>query len=329
MSHGREATHLRHKASVFIYRGVIFSSYRAASVIYDAPMPELPEVETVRRGLAPHIEGRTITRVTLNRKDLRFPFPEGFAARLEGARITRFTRRAKYLLAELETDTSPLYWLSHLGMTGRYMLYQHDGAHMEPGQYAHDVSAETAEKHVHVRLQLDDGSALTYADPRRFGFMDLFEGRPENSRFLAHLGPEPLGNEFDAAVLYAACEGRKSPIKNVLLDQAVVAGLGNIYVCEALFLSGISPRRLACNVGRARIDRLVPAIRDVLNKAITVGGSTLRDFVSSDGSQGNFQDEFRVYDRADKPCSSATCHASVKRIVQSGRSSFYCPQCQK
>jgi formamidopyrimidine-DNA glycosylase len=292
-------------------------------------MPELPEVETVRRGLAPHIEGRTIVRVTLNRKDLRFAFPEGFAARLEGARITRFSRRAKYLLAELETDTRPLYWLSHLGMTGRYMLYHHNGTHMEPGQYAHDVSAETAEKHVHVEMQFDDGSALTYADPRRFGFMDLFEGGPENSRFLADLGPEPLGNGFDTNLLYAACQGRKSPIKNVLLDQTVVAGLGNIYVCEALFLAGISPRRLACNVGRARLERLVPAIRDVLAKAIDVGGSTLRDFVASDGAPGNFQDEFRVYDQADKPCSSVGCHASVKRIVQSGRSSFYCPQCQR
>jgi len=295
-------------------------------------MPELPEVETVRRGLAPHIEGRQIVDVRLNRKDLRFPFPDNFARRMTGMRIAHFTRRAKYLLAELhapQNSEAPLYWLSHLGMTGRYMLYHPDGGNMEPGQYAHDVSAETAEKHVHVRLTLDDGAVLTYADPRRFGFMDLVDRAPEASSFLAHLGPEPLGNGFDAAMLYAACQGRKSPIKNVLLDQTVVSGLGNIYVCEALYMSGISPRRLACNVGRARLERLVPAIRTVLQAAIEAGGSTLRDFAASDGQLGYFQHQFRVYDREGETCSSNGCHASVKRIVQSGRSSFFCSACQR
>lgn len=293
-------------------------------------MPELPEVETVRRGLAPHLQGREITRVQLNRKDLRFPFPTNFAGRLQGARITGFNRRAKYLLASLQKpNNADFYWLSHLGMTGRYRLYQNDGMALEPGQYAHDVSQQTAEKHVHVRLTLDNGSVLTYADPRRFGFMDLVDGGPDKSPFLAHLGPEPLSNDFHAAHMVAACRQRKSPIKNVLLDQRVVSGLGNIYVCEALFMSGISPKRLACNIGMARFERLVPAVRQVLQAAIEAGGSTLRDFAASDGELGYFQHQFRVYDRENEACSAAGCHASVKRIVQSGRSSFFCSACQR
>ena len=299
-------------------------------------MPELPEVETVRRGLAPHLEGREITRVQLNRKDLRFPFPEGFAERLQGAQITSFTRRAKYLMAGLNKPQAPVfYWLSHLGMTGRFRLYPSSGKAtnlgqaVEPGQYAHNVSPETAEKHVHVLLTLDDGSVLTYADPRRFGFMDLVDGAPDNTPFLAHLGPEPLSNDFHAAHLLKVFATRKSPIKNALLDQKIVSGLGNIYVCEALFMAGISPKRLACNVGLTRLERLVPVIRQVLQAAIDAGGSTLRDFAASDGKLGYFQHQFLVYDRADQPCSSPGCHASVKRIVQSGRSSFFCSQCQK
>ncbi|MBT5156948.1 MAG: bifunctional DNA-formamidopyrimidine glycosylase/DNA-(apurinic or apyrimidinic site) lyase [Rhodobiaceae bacterium] len=292
-------------------------------------MPELPEVETVRRGLSPHIEGRKITSVHLARPDLRFPFPAGFAERLTGATITHFGRRAKYLLAEMAKSGETFYWLSHLGMTGRYMLETPNQDKLEPGLYAHEVAQPVALKHVHVRLGFEDGTILSYADPRRFGFMDLVEGAPDNTPFLSDLGPEPLSNEFHLEGLLAACATRKSPIKNVLLDQRVVSGLGNIYVCEALFMAGISPRRLAANVGAKRLARLVPAIRDVLARAIAAGGSSLRDFADSDGKLGYFQHNFLVYDQQGKPCSTKTCHASIQRIVQSGRSSFYCPKCQR
>lgn len=291
-------------------------------------MPELPEVETVRRGLAPHIEGRQITAIELMRPDLRFPFPQDFATHMQGATIRHFGRRAKYLLAEMEKENTRFHWLSHLGMTGRFMLERPDNALLAPGDYAHDVAAPVAAKHVHVRLTLDDGAVLSYADPRRFGFMDMFLGAPETSKFLAQLGPEPLGNAFHLDALVAACAGRKSPIKNVLLDQSVVAGLGNIYVCEALFDARISPRRLAANTGRTRLARLVPAICAVLARAIEAGGSSLRDFADSDGKLGYFQHQFWVYDREGAPCSRDECDASIKRIVQSGRSSFYCPKCQ-
>lgn len=292
-------------------------------------MPELPEVETVRAGLAPHIEGRRIIETYLARPDLRFAFPKGFAARMNGAILMRFSRRGKYLLAHMQKDGSSFYWLSHLGMTGRYSLSYGDQRDFEPGNYAHNIAAPVAAKHEHVRLSLDDGSVLSYADPRRFGFMDLIEGAPENSPFLADMGPEPLGNGFHEAALLAACAGRKSPIKNVLLDQHVVAGLGNIYVCEALFMAGISPRRQAANLGAKRVARLVPAIRQVLTRAIEAGGSSLRDFADSDGKLGYFQHQFSVYDRAGKDCSNTACRARIKRLVQSGRSSFYCPNCQK
>jgi formamidopyrimidine-DNA glycosylase len=186
-----------------------------------------------------------------------------------------------------------------------------------------------AAKHAHVRFELGDGSALVYADPRRFGFMDLVMGAPETSPYLADMGPEPLGNGFHEAALLAACAGRKSPIKNTLLDQRVVAGLGNIYVCEALFMARISPRRQAANLGPKRVARLVPAIRAVLARAIEAGGSSLRDFADSDGKLGYFQHQFLVYDCEGNVCSTPDCHARIKRLVQSGRSSFYCPTCQK
>lgn len=292
-------------------------------------MPELPEVETVRRGLAPHIEGRRVKSVVLMRPDLRFPFPPNFSDRLRGASLRHFGRRAKYLLAEMEKDGTPFYWLSHLGMTGRFTLDKPQSARLAPGDYAHDVAAPVAAKHIHMQMTLDDDSVLSYADPRRFGFMDLIDGAAKNSKFLANLGPEPLGNGFHLEGLLAACAGRKSPIKNVLLDQSVVAGLGNIYVCEALFDARISPRRLAANVGRKRLERLMPAITSVLQRAIAAGGSTLRDFADSDGKLGYFQHAFWVYDRQGAPCSRPDCHAIIERIVQSGRSSFYCPQCQR
>ena len=295
-------------------------------------MPELPEVETVRRGLAPHVEGRRIADVHLARADLRFPFPMDFAARLRGAEIAALARRGKYLLAEMQPQQAGgprFFWLSHLGMTGRFMLERPGAAPFDPGDYAHEVAAPVAAKHVHVRLDLDDGTALAYADPRRFGFMDLIDGAADSSPFLAEMGPEPLGNGFSEAQLLAAAKGRKTPVKNFLLDQRVVAGLGNIYVCEALFMAGISPRRQAANLGPQRIARLVPAIRDVLQRAIAAGGSTLRDFAGSDGQLGYFQHDFLVYDRTGSPCSADGCHAKIRRIVQSGRSSFYCPSCQK
>jgi formamidopyrimidine-DNA glycosylase len=292
-------------------------------------MPELPEVETVRTGLAPFIEGRTIAKMHLARPDLRFPFPENFAHRMSGAKLVQFARRGKYLLAHMNKDGAAFYWLSHLGMSGRYIHTQYGGASVEPGDYAHEVSAPVAAKHIHVRIRFDDGSELAYADPRRFGFMDLIDGAPENSPFLAEMGPEPLGNGFHEAALLAACQGRKTPIKNLLLDQRAVAGLGNIYVCEALFMAGISPRRQAANVGAKRIARLVPAIRDVLGRAIQAGGSSLRDFADKDGKLGYFQHAFLVYDQEGAQCSTPHCHAKIKRIVQSGRSSFYCPHCQK
>ncbi|MEL0150949.1 MAG: bifunctional DNA-formamidopyrimidine glycosylase/DNA-(apurinic or apyrimidinic site) lyase [Rhodobiaceae bacterium] len=293
-------------------------------------MPELPEVETVRRGLAPHIEGRRITDFTLHRADLRFPFPKDFEKRMRGAQVKSFNRRAKYLLAEMQDKTgTPFTWLSHLGMTGRFMLSLPQAGDLEPGAYAHEVTAQTAQKHIHVEMRFDDGTHLSFADPRRFGFMDCFSGDMSGSSFLAALGPEPLGNDFNDATLLAAARGRKTPVKNFLLDQNVVAGLGNIYVCEALFMAGISPRRQATNLGAKRIARLVPAIRNVLARAIEAGGSTLRDFAHEDGSMGYFQHQFAVYGRAGEACSVPDCSARLKRLVQSGRSSFYCPACQK
>ena len=297
-------------------------------------MPELPEVETVRAGLAPSLEGRRIVNMQVNRPDLRFPFPPDFAARLTQARLVRLSRRGKYLLGELEKDGASFTWLSHLGMSGRYVLTRPEKADPSsassqmPGVYANAVAAPVAQKHVHVDIEFEGGVRLAYADPRRFGFMDLIDGPIEHNKFLADMGPEPLGNGFHVETLLAACRGRKSPIKNVLLDQRVVAGLGNIYVCEALFMAGISPRRQAANLGARRAARLVPAIRDVLATAIEAGGSSLRDFAHGDGKLGYFQHRFQVYDREGVDCSAPACRAKVKRIVQSGRSSFYCPQCQ-
>ena len=295
-------------------------------------MPELPEVETVCRGLAPHMEGRIIREVKLARADLRFPFPADFVARLTGARIERVTRRAKYLLAEIHPREGPAQiWLSHLGMTGRFQVYPANAPAPGPdplATYKHALADAVAQKHVHLTLDLDDATHITYADPRRFGFMDLTPASGA-SRFLDDLGPEPLGNAFNADYFFAACAGRQSPIKAVLLDQKTVAGLGNIYVCEALFRAGISPRRKAANLGRARIERLIPAIRSVLGEAIDAGGSSLRDFAASDGQLGYFQHGFAVYDRAGAPCTTSGCNANVSRIVQSGRSSFFCPACQR
>lgn len=275
-------------------------------------MPELPEVETVVRGLRPRLEGRVLTQVDVRRGDLRIPFPPGFADALRGRRVLRVVRRAKYILATLDNG---VVLIAHLGMSGRMLL----------GDVA---SAPALGAHDHVRLITDDGSIVTYNDARRFGLMTLTTEKDQDSHpLLAGLGPEPLGNSFHVESLNAALKGKKTPIKAALLDQKVVAGLGNIYVCEALFRSGISPKRLARTVPGARAEKLVPAIRDVLNAAIAAGGSTLRDYVQASGELGYFQHNFLVYGQEGQPCSG--CGGTVKRIVQSGRSTFFCPKCQK
>ncbi|MFN6942803.1 MAG: bifunctional DNA-formamidopyrimidine glycosylase/DNA-(apurinic or apyrimidinic site) lyase, partial [Parvibaculum sp.] len=261
-------------------------------------MPELPEVETVRRGLAPAMEGRVIARLTQKRPDLRFPLPERFAARLTGRRISHLARRAKYILAHLEpgVGAGPEVLIMHLGMSGRFTIHAPDGARA-PGLFHHGMPG--GETHDHIVFDMEDGARIVYADHRRFGFMDLVpEAELETCRHLAGLGPEPLGNEFSAETLSARFKGRRTPVKSALLDQRNVAGLGNIYVCEALWRAGISPRRSAATVtGPARTERLAAAIRGVLTEAIAAGGSTLRDYAHTDGELGYFQHGFAVYDR--------------------------------
>ena len=286
-------------------------------------MPELPEVETVRRGLEPVLEGARLTRVRQNRPDLRFPFPERFIARLEGATVLRLDRRAKYLLFPLSTGET---WVSHLGMTGRFTL---DG--QEIGEFEEDAPA--GGKHEHVSLCAVKGGATTrvgFADARRFGFMGLIPTEEvEAHPWFAGLGPEPLGNGFSAAHLGEAFRRRKQNVKVSLLDQRVVAGLGNIYVCEALYRARISPLTAAGKVSKPRLETLTAQIRAVLKDAIEAGGSTLRDFANAEGGQGYFQHRFDVYGREGEPCRDEGCSGVVKRIVQGGRSTFYCPSCQK
>ncbi|MBX3509487.1 MAG: bifunctional DNA-formamidopyrimidine glycosylase/DNA-(apurinic or apyrimidinic site) lyase [Parvibaculum sp.] len=293
-------------------------------------MPELPEVETVRRGLAPAMEGRVIARLTQKRPDLRFPLPERFAARLTGRRISHLARRAKYILAHLEpgVGAGPEVLIMHLGMSGRFTIHAPDGARA-PGLFHHGMPG--GETHDHIVFDMEDGARIVYADHRRFGFMDLVpEAELETCRHLAGLGPEPLGNEFSAETLSARFKGRRTPVKSALLDQRNVAGLGNIYVCEALWRAGISPRRSAATVaGPARTERLAAAIRGVLTEAIAAGGSTLRDYAHTDGELGYFQHGFAVYDREGQACSKPGCGGTVRRIVQSARSTFYCPSCQR
>jgi len=286
-------------------------------------MPELPEVETVRRGLEPVLVGARLTRVRQNRPDLRFPFPDRFVERLEGATVQRIDRRAKYLLAALDTGET---WVTHLGMTGRFTL---DGAQL--GEF--EEPAPIAGKHEHISLCATRNGATTrvgYADARRFGFMgliatDLVEAHP----WFAALGPEPLGNGFSGAHLAQAWAGKTQNVKVSLLDQRTVAGLGNIYVCEALYRARISPLISAGKVSRPRLETLAAVVRDVLNDAILAGGSTLKDFANVEGGQGYFQHRFDVYGREGQPCNADDCTGVVKRIVQGGRSTFYCPSCQK
>jgi formamidopyrimidine-DNA glycosylase len=283
-------------------------------------MPELPEVETVRRGLIPVLEGRQILRAEVNRPDLRWPLPERMAERLEGATVTVLRRRSKYLLADLSTGETLLV---HLGMSGRMLV---SGAVL--GGFFHDLAMP--QKHDHVVLHTDAGARIAFNDARRFGAMDLMPTEAvERHPLLAALGPEPLGNGFHEAHLLAGLHGRRTPVKAALLDQHLVAGLGNIYVCETLFRAGISPRREAGRISAARAARLVPEIREVLTEAIEAGGSSLRDYRQADGELGYFQHAFRVYGREGQPCTTPGCTATVRRIVQSGRSSFYCPSCQR
>lgn len=287
-------------------------------------MPELPEVETVRRGLVPAMEGKRIERAEVRRPDLRWPFPERMAERLTGAGIERLRRRSKYILADLSTGETLLV---HLGMTGR-MTVSGIAAPYVPGQFHH--THPLPEKHDHVVFDMGDGARVTFNDARRFGAMDLMPtDRAEAHPLLAALGPEPLGNDFHADLLEARLKGRKGPVKVLLLDQRIVAGLGNIYVSEALHRAGIHPERAGGSIPRDGLERLVGDIRAVLAEAIEAGGSSLRDYRQADGELGYFQHSFRVYDRAGAPCPTPGCTGSVQRIVQGGRSSYYCATCQR
>lgn len=280
-------------------------------------MPELPEVETVRTGLIPALQGRVIARAEVRRDGLRWPFPPNMAARLTGARVLHLRRRSKYILADLSSGETLLL---HLGMSGRILV---SGQIL--GAYVHAHAAP--QKHDHVVLDMDSGARITFNDPRRFGAMDLLDTAAGDSHpLLAGIGPEPLGNTFDGAYLAQRLAGRKTPIKSALLDQSIVAGLGNIYVCEVLHRAGIAPARHAGDVARA--GDLVPIIRDVLGAAIAAGGSSLRDYRQADGELGYFQHSFSVYGREGQPCLKHGCGGEISRIVQSGRSSFYCPRCQ-
>jgi formamidopyrimidine-DNA glycosylase len=282
-------------------------------------MPELPEVETVRCGLLPVMESQIITHAEVNRPDLRWPLPERMAARLQGQRVLALRRRSKYILADLASGETLLI---HLGMSGRMLI---SGAQV--GSFHHHHPAP--QKHDHVVLHMSGGARITFNDARRFGAMDLMlTADAENHPLLASLGPEPLGNDFNESYLTARLKGRKTPIKSALLDQRIVAGLGNIYVCETLYRARISPLRLAGSLPATAVAGLVPLIRTVLSEAIEAGGSSLRDYRQADGELGYFQHSFQVYGREGQPCATAGCTGTVQRSVQSGRSSFWCPSCQ-
>jgi formamidopyrimidine-DNA glycosylase len=293
-------------------------------------VPELPEVETVRRGLEPALVDATIVRVEQRRPDLRFPFPEAFAARLTGRVVTTLERRAKYLLARLDDG---MVLVMHLGMSGSFRIEADDGSNL-PGLF--HQARSTAATHDHVVFHLSNGARIVYNDPRRFGFMLLVQDAERSKHPLfVKIGVEPLGDDLNAETLARLFRGRTTNLKAALLDQTLIAGLGNIYVCEALHRAGLSPRRAAETLVRkdgtptARAARLVTEIRNVLNEAVAAGGSSLRDHRQTDGTLGYFQHRFRVYDRMDDPCPLRTCSGVVRRTVQNGRSTFYCPECQR
>ena len=283
-------------------------------------MPELPEVETVRRGLLPALEGARLARVEVRREGLRWPFPDRMAERLEGARVASLDRRSKYLLLHLDRGETLLV---HLGMSGRMVVG-------ESGLGVFHHAAGWLPQHDHVVLHTEAGARVVFNDARRFGAMDLWPTADlANHWLLAKLGPEPLGDAFNEDHLVAACRGRRTPVKAALLDQRIVAGLGNIYVCEALHRAGIAPTRAAGRIAAPRVRALVPVIRDVLGEAIEAGGSSLRDHRQADGALGYFQHGFRVYDREGRPCPREGCGGTVRRIVQGGRSTFHCRSCQR
>jgi len=301
-------------------------------------MPELPEVETVRRGLQPVMEGYRIVKMEVRRKDLRFPFQRDFAARLTGQTVTGLGRRAKYLLADLSSGD---VLLMHLGMSGSFRAIK-DEEQKAPGKFHHVRNEDRT--HDHVVFHMSSGAFVVFNDPRRFGYMKIIaRGALDQEPLLRELGPEPLGNEFDAVMLARSCANKKTSLKAALLDQRVVAGLGNIYVCEALYRAQLSPRRLAATLAtKARqrngipggeptdhAKRLVAAIHAVLNQAIKAGGSSLRDHRQTSGELGYFQHSFQVYDRDGEKCQTAGCEGVVKRFTQNGRSTFWCPKCQK
>jgi len=283
-------------------------------------MPELPEVETVRRGLSPAMEGAVIVRAQVNRPDLRWPFPDNMAERLTGARVLALRRRSKYLLADLDSGETLLV---HLGMSGRMTV---SGDPLEQFAQSHPE----AQKHDHVVFDMDNGARVTFNDPRRFGAMDLLDtATADQHKLLSVLGPEPLGNDFHEQYLVQAFQGRNTPVKSALLDQRIIAGLGNIYVCEVLFRSQVSPRRKAGQISDRCVATLVPVIREVLTDAIEAGGSSLKDFRQANGNLGYFQHSFDVYGREGDPCKREGCGGIISRITQSGRSSFYCGKCQR
>jgi formamidopyrimidine-DNA glycosylase len=292
-------------------------------------MPELPEVETVRAGLEPVMQGARFEKVEARRRDLRWPLPKDFARRLQGQTVTGLGRRAKYLLADLSSGE---VLLMHLGMSGSFRVH-HDGAENTPGKHHHERGPSGA--HDHVVFHMSNGALVIFNDPRRFGSMKLVPRRKLDEEPLLHaLGPEPLGNAFDAAMLALACRGKTTSLKAALSDQRVVAGLGNIYVCEALWRAALSPKRRASTIAtrsgtpNPRAEALVQGIRDVLLDAIKAGGSSLRDHKRTDGELGLFQHHFAVYDRGGQPCPRRD-GGTIRRIVQTGRASFFCPVCQR
>lgn len=291
-------------------------------------MPELPEVETVRMGLAPALEHHRLMRVETRRRDLRVPFPAGFSRRLKGRMVRRLWRRAKYLLAELDGGETLVI---HLGMSGRLSVYAED-KECRLGQYVYEQAPPEAGhgKHDHVVIETDAPARIVFTDHRRFGLMTILDtANLDEDDLFRNIGIEPLSQAFDAAWLARALRGKRTSVKSALVDQRVIAGIGNIYACEALFRAHISPKRSAASISAKRAPDLVQAIKTVLKDAIKAGGSSLRDYARTDGALGEFQHRFAVYDRAGRPCVTPGCKGRVNRIVQAGRSTFYCPSCQR